>query len=258
MPMENIVPDIVAGRNAVSEVIRSGREIEYVMVAKGAGGSVLPIISQCRKQGIIVKEMPRNKLDLKLGGMNHQGIAAVVSSAEYSEFEDIIENARNDENPLIIVLDELEDPHNLGAIIRTAEAAGAKGIIIPKRRSVGLNSTVAKVASGALEYVPVARVANIAATLETLKKHGFWIYGADMDGQDVYSADMSGKAALVIGSEGRGISRIVREKCDVIVSIPMMGKINSLNASVAAGILIYEKIRSDKKGLKGEKHSGGK
>lgn len=248
MPTQNGgMPDIVAGRNAVSELVGSGREIEYVMVAKGVGGSVLPIISQCRKRGITVKEMPRNKLDMKLGGINHQGIAAVVSAAEYTAVEDIIASAENDENALIIVLDELEDPHNLGAIIRTAEAAGAKGIIIPKRRSVGLNSTVAKVACGALEYVPVARVANIAATLETLKKHGFWIYGADMDGEDVYGADMSGKTALVIGSEGFGISRIVREKCDVIVSIPMTGKINSLNASVAAGILIYEKIRSDKK-----------
>lgn len=248
MPTQNGgMPDIVAGRNAVSELVGSGREIEYVMVAKGVGGSVLPIISQCRKHGITVKEMPRNKLDMKLGGINHQGIAAVVSAAEYTAVEDIIASAENDENALIIVLDELEDPHNLGAIIRTAEAAGAKGIIIPKRRSVGLNSTVAKVACGALEYVPVARVANIAATLETLKKHGFWIYGADMDGEDVYGADMSGKTALVIGSEGFGISRIVREKCDVIVSIPMTGKINSLNASVAAGILIYEKIRSDKK-----------
>ena len=246
MQTGNNMSDIIAGRNAVSELVRSGREIEYVMVAKGAGGSVLPVISQCRKQGIIVKEMPRNKLDMKLCGINHQGIAAVVSSAEYSDVEDIIANANNDENSLIIVLDELEDPHNLGAIIRTAEAAGAKGIIIPKRRSVGLNGTVAKVASGALEYVPVARVANIAATLEMLKKHGFWIYGADMDGQDVYGTDMGGKAVIVIGSEGRGISRIVREKCDVIVSIPMVGKINSLNASVAAGILIYEKIRRDK------------
>lgn len=242
-PNDNFESDIVAGRNAVAEVVRSGREIEYIMVAKGAGGSLLPIIAQCRQMGLTVKEMPRNKLDLKLPGVNHQGIAAVVSSAEYSTVEDIIERANDLENKAILVLDEIADPHNLGAIIRTAEAAGIAGIIIPKRRSAGLNSTVAKVAVGAVEYVPVARVANIASTLEKLKEHGYWVYGADMDGEDIYQTDMSGKSAIVIGSEGFGISRLVKEKCDVIVKIPMFGKINSLNASVAAGIMVYETVR---------------
>ncbi|MGN0557420.1 MAG: 23S rRNA (guanosine(2251)-2'-O)-methyltransferase RlmB [Acutalibacteraceae bacterium] len=243
MPLNDIQSDIIAGRNAVFEAVRSGREIEYVMIAKGVGGAATPIIAECKKRGIVIKEMPRNKLDLKLGGMNHQGVAAVVSSAEYSTIEDIIEKAKTATHPLILVLDEIEDPHNLGAIIRSAEAAGAVGLIIPKRRSAGLNRTVAKVASGALEYLPVARVSNIAAAVEKLKSEGFWAYGADMDGECVYDVDMSGKTALIIGSEGHGISRIVREKCDVIVSIPMFGNINSLNASVAAGILIYETVR---------------
>ena len=247
MPFENnndkIFPDLIAGRNAVNEAIKSGREIEYIMVAKGAGGSVLPIISKAKQNGIVVKEMPKTKLDFKLPNVNHQGIAAVISSAEYADVSDIIEKANEMDDPLILVLDEIEDPHNLGAIIRTCEAAGVCGVIIPKRRSAGLNSTVAKVACGALEYVPVARVSNIAATLEKLKESGFWVYGADMDGEDVYSTDITGKSCIVIGSEGHGISRIVKDKCDVIVSLKMLGNINSLNASVAAGILIYEHVR---------------
>lgn len=245
MIQKNIQPDIVAGRNAVTELLKSGREIEYVMIAKGAGGSLRPIVAQCRQRGIVVKEMPKAKLDMKLQGLNHQGVAAIAACAEYAELDDIIKNAQNVQNPIIVVLDEVEDPHNLGAVIRTAEAAGVCGIIIPKRRSAGLNSTVAKVAAGAVEYVPVARVSNISAAIDTLKAAGFWIYGADMDGQNLYDTDISGKTALVIGSEGHGISRIVREKCDFIVSIPMFGQINSLNASVAAGVIIYETVRKN-------------
>lgn len=238
--------DIVAGRNAVAEVIRSGRQIEYIMVANGVGGSVLPLISKAKSNGIMIKEMPRKKLDSKLLGLNHQGIAAVVSSAEYVELDDILKNASKVSDPIILVLNEIEDPHNLGAIIRTAEAASVSGIVIPKRRSAGLNSTVAKVAAGAVEYVPVARVANLASAIDTLKENGFWVYGADMDGEDVYSTDITGKTVLVIGSEGHGMNKLIREKCDAIVSLPMLGNINSLNASVAAGVLIYEAVRQRK------------
>lgn len=245
MIQKNIESDIVAGRNAVTELLKSGREIEYVMTAKGAGGSLKPIIAQCKERGIVVKEIPKQKLDMKLQGVNHQGVAAVAACAKYAELSEIIEKANGVQNPIILVLDEIEDPHNLGAIIRTAEAAGVCGIIIPKRRSAGLNSTVAKVAAGAVEYVPVARVSNISAAVDELKSAGFWVYGADMDGQSLYDTDISGKIALVIGSEGHGISRIVREKCDFIISIPMFGQINSLNASVAAGVIVYEAVRKN-------------
>ena len=242
---KNIESDIIAGRNAVTELLKSGREIEYVMTSKGAGGSLKPIIAQCKERGIVVKEIPKQKLDMKLQGVNHQGVAAVAACAKYAELSEIIEKANGVQNPIILVLDEIEDPHNLGAIIRTAEAANVSGIIIPKRRSAGLNSTVAKVAAGAVEYVPVARVSNISAAVDELKSAGFWVYGADMDGQSLYDTDISGKIALVIGSEGHGISRIVREKCDFIISIPMFGQINSLNASVAAGVIVYEAVRNN-------------
>lgn len=245
MIQKNIESDIIAGRNAVTELLKSGREIEYVMTAKGAGGSLKPIIAQCKERGIVVKEIPKQKLDMKLQGVNHQGVAAVAACAKYAELSEIIEKANGVQNPIILVLDEIEDPHNLGAIIRTAEAANVSGIIIPKRRSAGLNSTVAKVAAGAVEYVPVARVSNISAAVDELKSAGFWVYGADMDGQSLYDTDISGKIALVIGSEGHGISRIVREKCDFIISIPMFGQINSLNASVAAGVIVYEAVRKN-------------
>lgn len=245
MIQKNIESDIIAGRNAVTELLKSGREIEYVMTAKGAGGSLKPIIAQCKERGIVVKEIPKQKLDMKLQGVNHQGVAAVAACAKYAELSEIIEKANGVQNPIILVLDEIEDPHNLGAIIRTAEAANVSGIIIPKRRSAGLNSTVAKVAAGAVEYVPVARVSNISAAVYELKSAGFWVYGADMDGQSLYDTDISGKIALVIGSEGHGISRIVREKCDFIISIPMFGQINSLNASVAAGVIVYEAVRKN-------------
>ena len=245
MIQKNIESDIIAGRNAVTELLKSGREIEYVMTAKGAGGSLKPIIAQCKERGIVVKEIPKQKLDMKLQGVNHQGVAAVAACAKYAELSEIIEKANGVQNPIILVLDEIEDPHNLGAIIRTAEAANVSGIIIPKRRSAGLNSTVAKVAAGAVEYVPVARVSKISAAVDELKSAGFWVYGADMDGQSLYDTDISGKIALVIGSEGHGISRIVREKCDFIISIPMFGQINSLNASVAAGVIVYEAVRKN-------------
>ena len=254
MPFDQQIPDnIVAGRNAVSELLRSGRDIEYLMVAQNAGGAAVPILKTCRQKGIVVKEMPRQKLDAKLPGINHQGIAAVVSAAEYISLSDLIERAKSDPDnpPFLVLLDNLEDPHNLGAIIRTGEAAGIHGIIIPKRRSVGLGGIAAKVASGAVEYVPVCRVPNLAATIDTLKENGIWVFGADMDGDALFQTDFSGPCAIVIGSERKGISRLVKEKCDLLVSIPMRGRINSLNAPVAAGVMLYSVVRSREQNRKG-------
>ena len=245
--LDKIPSDVVAGRNAVNEVLRSGREIEFLMVASGAGGSILPIIAECKKRKIPIKEMPRQKLDLKFAGINHQGVALVVSSGSYVELEEIIEDAKNDSEPaFILVLDEIEDPHNLGAIIRTAECCKVHGIVIPKRHSVGLNNTVYKTSCGAAEYVKVARVANLPAAIDTLKRNGIWVYGAHMDGDDIFSTDFDSPTAIVIGNEGKGIGRLVKEKCDFLVKIPMFGKINSLNASVAAGVSMYSVVNSRK------------
>ena len=244
---DKIHNDVVAGRNAVNEVLRSGREIEFLMVAKGAGGSVVPIIAECKKRHITIKEMPRQKLDFKLPGVNHQGVAVVVSSGEYCSVEDILAVAKEKDEPaFILILDEIEDPHNFGAIIRTAEASGVHGIIIPKRRSVGINNTVYKTACGAAEYVKVARVSNLPSTIDFLKENGVWVYGTDMDGENIFQTDYKSACALIIGNEGKGIGRLVKEKCDICVKIPMYGKINSLNASVAAGISMYSVVKSRK------------
>lgn len=234
--------DLIIGRNAVAEALKSGRTIDSLLVARGErGGSIGKIIGQCRDKGIVVKETDVRKLDKICGGSNHQGVAAWAAAHEYSSIEDILRNAEEKgEQPFVIICDEIEDPHNLGAIIRTADACGAHGIIIPKRRGVSLTYAVGKVSAGAVEYVPVAKVANLPSAIEELKEKGFWVYGADMNGTRWDRQDYSGSVALVIGSEGKGISRLVREKCDFIVSLPMKGKINSLNASVAAGILMYE------------------
>lgn len=242
MEQENIRNDIIAGRNPVMEAIRSGRAIESLLVAKGErAGSVVAIIAKAKKQNIPVKEVDSKKLDFLAKGVSHQGVAAQCAVKEYSTLEDIFKNAEDrGEAPFIIILDKIEDPHNLGAIIRSAECAGAHGVIIPERRSAGLSYTVEKTSAGALEYVPVARVKNITAAIQKLKDKGVWIYGADMDGQNYKEVNFDGAAALVIGNEGKGISPLVAKECDVIVSLPMKGKINSLNASVAAGILMYE------------------
>ena len=237
--------DVIAGRNPVSEAIRSNRPIDKIMVARGEkSGAVVGILAKAREKKIPVKEVDRAKLDYLSGGAVHQGIIAFAAAKEYCSVDDIFACAENrGEAPFIIVLDELEDPHNLGAIIRTAECVGAHGVIIPKRRSVGLSYTVGKASAGAVEYMRVARVTNIANLLDDLKKQGVWIYGADMNGTDYTQCDMSGACALVIGNEGKGMARLVREKCDVIVSLPMKGHINSLNASVAAGILMYHALQ---------------
>ncbi|MGN1050737.1 MAG: 23S rRNA (guanosine(2251)-2'-O)-methyltransferase RlmB [Acutalibacteraceae bacterium] len=234
--------DIVAGRNPVNEVLRSGRPIEHLLVAKNAKeGSIVAILAKARKNGIPVKEVDGKKLDYMTGHMNHQGIVALCAVKEYSTIEDILSNAENKgEAPFVIVLDKIEDPHNLGAIIRTAECAGAHGVIIPERHSAGLSFTVEKSSAGAVEYMPVARVKNISDTLEKLKTKGLWVYGADMNGEDYSDVDFSGSIALVIGNEGKGISPLVLKNCDTVVSLPMKGRIKSLNASVAAGVLMYE------------------
>lgn len=240
--LDNQRNDIIAGRNPVMEAIRSGRSIESILVAKGErSGSVVAIIAKAKQKNIPVKDVDSKKLDFLAKGVNHQGIVAQCAVKEYSALEDIFALAEErGESPFIIVLDKIEDPHNLGAIIRTAECAGAHGVIIPERRSAGLSYTVEKTSAGALEYMPVVRVKNISAVLQKLKDKGIWVYGADMDGEHYKKVNFEGAVALVIGNEGKGISPLVAKDCDVIVSLPMKGKINSLNASVAAGILMYE------------------
>lgn len=240
--LDNQRNDIIAGRNPVMEAIRSGRSIESILVAKGErSGSVVAIIAKAKQKNIPVKDVDSKKLDFLAKGVNHQGIVAQCAVKEYSTLEDIFALAEErGESPFIIVLDKIEDPHNLGAIIRTAECAGAQGVIIPERRSAGLSYTVEKTSAGALEYMPVVRVKNISAVLQKLKDKGIWVYGADMDGEHYKKVNFDGAVALVIGNEGKGISPLVAKDCDVIVSLPMKGKINSLNASVAAGILMYE------------------
>lgn len=245
MENENKQNNIICGRNPVLEAVRSGREIDRLLVAHGvSGGSVAAIIAKCSARGILIKEVSPQKLDYYCGGANHQGVAVMFASQEYSTVEDILQTANErNEMPFIIICDEIEDPHNLGAIIRTAEACGVHGIIIPKRRSASLNATVAKTAAGALEYMKVARVTNISNTIDELKEKGVWVFGADMDGQDYTLLDYDTPCAIVIGNEGKGIGTLVAKKCDGIISLPMHGKINSLNASVAAGVLMYEVAR---------------
>lgn len=247
MPREDKIQNdnLIIGRNAVIELLKSGREIENVMIAKGEHeGSINRIIAMCRDAGIVIKTVDRKKLEFMCGGANHQGVAANVPAHSYSSVDEILDFAQSKgEAPFIIICDEIEDSHNLGAIIRSAEACGAHGIIIPKRRNVGLNYIVAKTSCGALEYMRVARVGNIASTIDMLKKKNIWVYCADMDGQPWCKTDFSGGCALVIGNEGSGVGRLVKEKCDVTVALPMCGEVNSLNASVAAGIIMYEVTR---------------
>lgn len=240
--VKELADDLVIGRNAVLETLKSGRAIDKIMISRGEhNGSIGQIITLARDKNIVIKEVDSKKLDFLCGNGNHQGIVACTAAHEYATLEDIFDYAQQKgEAPFILILDEIEDSHNLGAIIRTAEASGVHGILIPKRRSASLNYIVAKTACGALEYVKVARVANLPSALDELKKRNVWIYGADMAGQNYSTTDYSGAVGLVIGSEGSGIGRLMKEKCDFIVSMPMYGKLNSLNASVAAGILMYE------------------
>ena len=237
--------DIIIGRNAVAEALRSGRAVDSILVARGdRSGTLGKIIGECRERDIVVKEADARKLDFLCGHSNHQGIVAFTAIHEYASIEDILALAESrGEKPFIIICDELEDPHNLGAVLRTAEATGAHGVIVPKRRSASLSYAVGKASAGALEYVPVARVSNITAAIGELKEKGLWIYGAETGGTNWCEQDYTGALALVIGSEGLGLGRLVKENCDFIVSLPMKGKINSLNASVAAGVLMFEAAR---------------
>ena len=245
MENKNLKNEIIIGRNPIKEALISGRSIDSILIAKGdRSGAINNIIKKAKELKIPIKETDSKKLDYLYNGNRHQGIIAMVAAHQYAELDDIFDVATNKgELPFIVVADEIEDPHNLGAIIRTAECAGAHGVIIPNRRATGLTFTVSKSAAGALEHIKVARVTNIAKTLDELKKRGLWVYGADMDGENYCETNLKGSVALVIGSEGFGIGRLVKEKCDGILSLPLCGKINSLNASVAAGILMYEVTR---------------
>lgn len=238
--------DLILGRNAVIEALKSDRTIECLYVSKGdLEGSIKVALGLAKDKGVVVKEADRRKLDVMCEGLNHQGIVAKVTPFRYCEVSDILEVAeRKNEKPFIVILDEIEDPHNLGSIIRTAELCGVHGIIIPKRRNVGVTSTVYKCSAGAIEHMKIAKVTNINATIDILKQKGIWIYGADIEGKDFsYNTDFSGACALIIGSEGKGISSLTLKKCDLLVKIPMIGKINSLNASVAGGIMMYEVLK---------------
>lgn len=239
--------DIVYGRNAVLELLKSNRDINKIFVERGEKhGSIKEIIAKAKEAGVIIAEVEKAKLE-RMTSENHQGVIAMVPPFDYCDIEDILDLAKEKgENPFVVILDGIEDPHNLGAIIRTAETAGVHGIIIPKRRSASVNSTVSKVSAGAVTYMKVARVNNLKDAIRHLKEEGLWVIGTDGEAKEFYNQlDLTGPIALVIGSEGFGMSRLVKENCDGLVKIPMKGKITSLNASVAAGIMMYEVVRQN-------------
>ena len=243
---EEVREDLIIGRNAAMEALKSNKTIEALYVTNGPKeGSINAIINLEKDKKIVIKEVDKKKLDLMAAGNVHQGVIARITPYEYFEVKDILEDAKQkNEAPFIIILDELEDPHNLGSIVRTAETCGVHGIIIPKRRNVGVTPTVYKSSAGAIEHVKIAKVTNINNTIDELKEEGVWVYGADIEGKEYsYEVDFSGPCALIIGSEGRGISKLTLKKCDKLVKIPMIGKINSLNASVAGGIMMYEVLK---------------
>lgn len=240
---DSLPEGLIIGRNPIIEAINAGQKIDTLYVS-AQGGIINKICAMAKADGAVIKQVSPAKLDNMCAHQNHQGVIASLSAASYASIDDIFESAKEkNESPFIIVCDEIEDPHNLGAIIRTAEAAGVHGIIIPKRRSASVNATVYKTSAGAASVMKIARVPNIAAAVDELKKRGVWVYAADMGGKDLYSVDFDGAVALVIGSEGFGIQKLVYDKCDFLVNIPMCGQINSLNASVAAGIITYEIVR---------------
>ena len=237
--------NILYGRNSVMEALKGDREIDKIFVQKGEKeGSVIKIISLAKSKAVIVQEVEKAKLDELTGREKHQGVLAYVAAHEYVTVDEILEEAnQKGEAPFVIILDNIQDPHNLGAIIRTAHNAGAHGIIIPKRRAVGLTGVVAKSSAGALEYMKVAKVSNIVQTIRELKEKGLWIACADMDGKTLYEENLTGPIGIVVGSEGEGVSKLTKENCDYIVSVPMYGKVTSLNASVAASLMVYEVVR---------------
>lgn len=243
--------DMVAGRNAVMEALKGSRSVNKLMIANGSTeGSIKEIIAVAKEKGVNIQYWDRSKLDSMARGIRHQGVLAQVAPVQYAELEDILQVAKDrNEPPFIVLLDELEDPHNLGAILRTADAAGVHGVLIPKHRSCPLSATVAKTSAGAVEHVPVARVGNLVQTIKKLKQEGLWVAAADMDGKDYYDTDLTGPLLLIIGSEGQGVGRLVKEQCDFVVRIPMVGKINSLNASVAGSILMYEAMKQRRKAM---------
>ncbi len=236
---------VIEGRNAVIEALRAGKAIDKILIQDGAqDGPIQTIKREAKKRDAMIRFVAKERLDQLSQTGKHQGVIAYAAAYEYAEVEDILAAARaKNEPPFVFLLDNIEDPHNLGAIIRTANLAGAHGVIIPKNRAVGLTPTVARTSAGALNYTPVARVTNLAKTMEELKKEGLWFVCADMDGTTMYELDLTGAIGLVIGSEGDGVGRLVKEKCDFVASIPMKGDIDSLNASVAAGVLAYEIVR---------------
>ena len=236
---------MIEGRNAVTEAFRSGKCVDKVYVLDGCqDGPILTIKREAKKAGSLIKYVDKQLLDNMSETGKHQGVIAITAAYDYAEVSDILDIAKErDEDPFIVLLDNIEDPHNLGAIIRSAHQAGAHGVIIPKNRAVGLTATVARTSAGALNYIPVAKVTNLSKTIEDLKKEGLWFVCADMDGETMYNLNLKGPIGVVVGSEGEGVSRLVKEKCDFVASIPMKGQIDSLNASVAAGILCFEIVR---------------
>lgn len=237
---------IIEGRNAVTEALKADRSIDKLFIQEQSSqdGPLKTIIAKARQKGIVVHFEGKEKMDQRSVAHKHQGVIAYVAAYDYVDVKDILQKARDkEEHPFVIILDGIEDPHNLGAIIRTANIVGAHGVIIPKRRAVGLTETVVKTSAGAIEYTPVCKVTNIAQTIKALKDEGLWIVGADMEGTSMYDVDMKGAIALVIGGEGSGLSKLVREQCDFIAQIPMNGDITSLNASVASAVLMYEAYR---------------
>lgn len=245
--MTELDNEIVSGKNPVLEALRSGRDMNKVWVAEGVKkAGIAELLQLAKEAGIIVQFVPKNKVDQLTDGANHQGVAASVAAYRYAEIDELFERAASrNEDPFFLILDELEDPHNLGSILRTADATGVHGVIIPKRRAVGLTAVVAKTSTGAIEHVPVARVGNLAQTVEDLKKRGVWIAGTDAKGSaDYRRMDAKLPLAIIIGSEGKGMSRLLKEKCDFLYNMPMVGHVTSLNASVAAAILMYEVLRN--------------
>lgn len=236
---------VIEGKNAVIEAFRSGKTIDRIFILDGKhDGQTKTIINEAKKNNALVDFVKKDRLDQMSETGNHQGIVAKAAAYEYASVEEILEIAKEkDQAPFLIILDSIQDPHNLGAIIRTANIVGAHGIIIPKRRAVGLTATVAKASAGAINYTPVAKVTNLATTIESLKEEGLWFVCADMDGETMYKVDMKGPIGLVIGNEGEGVGRLIKEKCDFVAKIPMYGDISSLNASVATGVLAYEALR---------------
>ncbi len=243
---DKIYEDIIEGRNSVLELLASDRDINKILIQKGEKhGSINKIIAVAKEKRIVIVETEKSKLDMMSETKNHQGVIAIVPPFDYCEVEDIIELAKQrNEDSFIVMLDGIEDPHNLGSIIRTAETAGVHGIIIPKRRAVSVNATVSKTSAGAVEHMKIARVNNLNETIKYLKKQGLWIIGTDMQTNiEYYNQDLKGPICIIIGSEGFGISKLVKENCDLLIKIPMKGKVTSLNASVSAGIVIYEAVK---------------